>query len=140
MLVHTHRLALALALLSLVTALVAGAAARADEQPPKVTARELTAAFVKDPSAAAKKYGDAMNPREVVVEGKVADVVGGTYGKVAKLEGEGKAVVSCLLRKEDEAAVKKGDTVAIKGRCRGFFKKDSSVDLNGGVLVKGADR
>jgi hypothetical protein len=125
----------AVSLLLLVGAEVSLAVA-ADPQPPKVSAKDLTAEFVKDPATAAKKYGDAMNPKEVIVEGTVVDLVDGTYGKIAKLQGEGKVVVSCLLRKEDESGVKKGDTVTIRGRCRGLFKKDNSVDLNGGVLIK----
>jgi len=28
----------------------------------------------------------------------------------------------------------------IKGRCRGYFKKDNAVDLNGGFLLKPPDR
>jgi hypothetical protein len=104
--------------------------------PIKVSAKEVTAAFVKDPNAAAKKYGDAMNPKEVVVTGTVASVVNGKYGKIARLQGDGKVVVSCLLRKEDEGSVKKGQQIVIQGRCRGYFKSEKLVDLNGGVLVK----
>jgi hypothetical protein len=127
---------LAAALLVLIPASGIGRAAVEADPPPKVSAKDLTAEFVKDAAAAAKKYGDAMNPKEVIVEGTVAELVDGTYGKIARLQGEGKVVVSCLLRKEDEGSVKKGDTITIKGRCRGLFKKENLVDLNGGVLVK----
>ena len=113
-----------------------GTAARADDAPPKVTAKQLTADFVKDKAAAAKKYGDAMNPKEVIVEGTVASLEDGTYGKIAKLEGEGKVTVSILLRAEDVDSVKKGDKITIKGKCRGLFEKTQQVDINGGVLVK----
>jgi hypothetical protein len=115
-------------------ALLAATAVRADDAPVKVTAKQLTADFVKDKEAAAKKYGDSMNPKEVIVEGTVASLEDGKYGKIAKLEGEGKVTVSILLRKEDVDSVKKGDT--IKGKCRGLFEKDKLVDINGGVLVK----
>jgi hypothetical protein len=122
---------------ALAGALAAGLASNAvGADPIKVSAKDLTAAFVKDSNAAAKKYGDAMNPKDVIVTGTVADVVNGTYGKIAKIEGEGKAVVSCLLRKEDAESVKKGDKIVIQGKCRGYFKSDKSVDLNGGMLVK----
>ena len=47
-------------------------AAAADTPPPKVSAKALTAAFTKNAAAAAKKYGDAMNPKELIVEGVVA--------------------------------------------------------------------
>jgi hypothetical protein len=115
-------------------------AAAADTPPPKVSAKELTAAFTKNAAAAAKKYGDAMNPKELIVEGVVAAVVDGKFGKIARLEGEGKVVVSCLLRKEDEESVKKGDKIAIKGKCRGLFKNENLIDINGGVLVKEKDK
>jgi hypothetical protein len=62
--------------------------------------------------------------------------VNGKFGKIAKIEGDGKVVVSCVLRKEDEESVKKGDKIVIQGKCRGYFKADKSVDLNGGLLVK----
>src|SRR5262249_19820038 len=68
-------------------------AAAADKDPPKVTAKELTAAFVKNAAAASKKYGDSMNPKELIIEGVVADVVDGKYGKIARLQGDGKVVV-----------------------------------------------
>jgi hypothetical protein len=106
------------------------------DAPTKVSAKQLTADFLKDKAAASKKYGDAMSPKEVIVDGDVVSLEDGKYGKIAKLEGEGKAVVSVLLRKEDEGDVKKGDHVTFKGRCRGLFEKDKSVDLNGGVLQK----
>jgi hypothetical protein len=134
--IHIPRFPLALAVAGVLALGVVPTAAGADPDPIKVSAKELTAAFVKDPNAAAKKYGDAMNPKEVIVTGTVADVVNGTYGKIAKIEGEGKVVVSCLLRKEDAESVKKGDKIVIRGKCRGYFKADKSVDLNGGVLVK----
>jgi hypothetical protein len=122
--------------LALVSGLIGTVVVAADPDPIQVSAKDLTAAYVKDANAAAKKYGDAMSPKEVIVTGVVAEVVDGTYGKIAKLTGDGKAVVSCLLRKEDQERVKKGDMIVIRGKCRGYFKADKSVDLNGGVLVK----
>jgi tRNA_anti-like len=131
---------LAVAFLVFIPALAARRAAAADSQPAKVSAKDLTAAFLKDEKAAALKYGDAMTPKEVIVEGTVAELVNGKYGKIARLEGESKTVVSCLLRKEDEGSVNKGDTITIKGKCRGLFKKEKLVDLNGGILVKDQDK
>jgi tRNA_anti-like len=130
---------LAIALVVFFTAVAVRPAAAADT-PPKVSAKDLAAEFVKDAAAAAKKYGDAMNSKEVIVEGVVAEVVAGTYGNIARLEGEGKVVVSILMRKEDEASVKKGDKVTFKGKCRGLFKKENLVDINGGILQKEKDK
>jgi len=112
------------------------AAAPDPKAPPRVTAKELTAAYVKDPVAAGKVYGDPYALREVIVEGIVDQVVDGKYGKIARLKGTGKVVVSCLLRKEDVDLVKPGEKVVIRGRCRGFFEKDNLVDINGGVVQK----
>jgi hypothetical protein len=124
------------ALLAFALPLLLAPAFAADPAPPKVSARDLTAAFVKDEAAAAKKYGDAMSPKEVLVEGTVADVVNGKYGRIARLQGDGKVVVSVLMRAEDEPKVKKGDKVAFKGKCCGLFRNENLVDINGGVLQK----
>ena len=129
-----------LVLYAAVSLIFVQSAVAADADPIKVSAKDLTAAYAKDANAAAKKYGDSMNPKEVIVTGTVAAIVDGKYGKIAKIEGDGKVVVSCLLRKEDEASLKKGDDIVIKGKCRGYFKADKSVDLNGGVLVKDKDK
>lgn len=104
--------------------------------PPKVSSKQLAADFVKNATAAGKKYGERYNPKEVVVEGVVVAIEDGKYGKGAKLAGTDKLTVAFLLRKEDEQAVKKGDKIVIKGKCRGLFEKDKIVDINGAALVK----
>lgn len=108
--------------------------------PINVTAKQLTTDFSKDKAAAAKKYGDSMTPKEVIVEGVVATLEDGKYGKIAKLEGDGKLVVSILLRKEDVDDVTKGEKVSFKGKCRGLFEKEKLIDINGGVLLKDKDK
>jgi len=104
----------------------------------KVTSKQLAAEYVKNQAAAEKKYGDRYAPKEITVEGVVVRFAKSKFGKVAQLEGDGKVTVSCLLRAENEASVKQGESVTIRGKCRGLFedKKDSLIDINGGVVVK----
>lgn len=70
----------------------------------------------------------------------VVEIVQGKYGLLAKIEGDENVVVSCLLRREDESIVKKGNKVVIKGRCRGYYKAEKLVDLNSGVLINDKEK
>jgi hypothetical protein len=106
----------------------------------KITARQLITAYVKNREAANKKYGDAQHPKELEVQGVVAKVEPGKFGEVALLEGEHGLHVSILLRKEDVDEVKRGETIVIRGRCRGVFEKEKIIDINGGVLVRAKEQ
>lgn len=106
--------------------------------PLQVTSKQLAAEYVKNKKAAEKKYGDRYNPKELIVEGIVVRFDKNNFGKIARLEGTGKVTVSCLLRTEDEASVKQGEKVVIRGKCRGLYDDGDAqlVDINGGVVVK----
>lgn len=126
-------------LIALAAVVCAAPVSDAQPKPPpplKVASKDLVASYLKDAKAAGKKYGDPYNRSDVIVEGVVVGLEDGTYGKLARLEGSGGVVVSCLLRSEDVGKVKKGDTVAIRGWCRGLYEKEKLVDINGGALVK----
>jgi len=97
----------------------------------KVTAEELSEAFAKDRDTAEKKYKD----KEVIVEGKVADLVKKDNFGYAKLAGKDTVRVSCTIVDAKEfAALKKGDQVRIKGDCTLFF--DNEVDISSAWVLK----
>ena len=141
MVVHNGRVAFVL-LSGLVLAAGPARAGAADAPEkgsvPAVSAKQITADYAGDETAAQKKYGSAESPRQVVVEGVVASITEPKFGvgKVVKLAGTGQFQVTCLMKLEDAAGLKKGDKVTIKGNCRGLFKRDKVVDINGPTLVK----
>jgi hypothetical protein len=122
-------------LLALLGATPVWAAEKTKDSAIQVTAKQLTAAYLKNEQTAAKKYGDPTSPKDVEVSGIVEKVVDGSYGKIARLAGEKGVVVSVLMRGEDAEVVKAQQSVAFRGKCRGLFKNEKLVDLNGGVLI-----
>jgi hypothetical protein len=105
---------------------------------PKVTADELTEAFSKDEEAAKKKYGgDALSPKEIIVEGTVAalDKTKNDF-YIARLEGKGGLTVGCTLDKKEWESLKKGDKVTIKGDLSGFYKDEKNVNVNTAFVLK----
>jgi hypothetical protein len=110
--------------------------AQTKEEVQKISAKQLITAYAKNRAAAEKKYGDSQHPKELVVQGKVAKVEQAKFGHVALLEGDHGLHVSILLRKEDVDGVKQGETITVRGRCRGVFEKEKIIDINNGVLVQ----
>jgi hypothetical protein len=103
---------------------------------PSVTSKELAAAYVKDEKAANAKYGDSLNRKDVFVEGVLTDIADSQFSgyKVLKLEGHGRVFIASSVRTADAEGLKKGDTVRIKGDCRGFFKEQNMIECSGHVI------
>jgi hypothetical protein len=101
-----------------------------------VTADQLTEAYAKDTKAADAKYKD----KWLFVEGVVLELRPGEASVILAGAGmrDGKALrVSASYpdnRKKDFAALKKGDTAKVKGRCEGEVL--GSITLLSAGLVK----
>ena len=104
----------------------------------KVTAKDLTAEFVKDEKAAREKYLGKAERIELIVEGTVADFSENDTGSSIRysilLAGSKEDSVECRLGKSDFKSLKKGDKVTIKGDF--FFAATSFKVLKKAVLVR----
>jgi len=101
---------------------------------PTVTAKDLAAAYAKDPAAAGRKYGNLSAPRDILLTGVVREVKDTQYShKMVLLEPAGKPTVSVSLSKEDAEGLKKGDALRLKAACRGL----GHTELEGQVLCDG---
>jgi len=97
---------------------------------PVVKSVDLAEAFAKDQKAAGKKYGNAEERKDVFVEGKILEITDGKFSnKIVKLEGSGKVTVMCPVRPVDVKDLKAGDSVRIKGDCRGLFKGEKGTQF-----------
>jgi hypothetical protein len=102
-----------------------------------VSAQQMTADFAKDEAAAKNKYlNEGMNPKEVIVEGVVADLVTKPGSYIVVLEGTKPVSVACATKKEELDGLKKGDKVTMKGDCSLFTKNDNMVNLNAAFILK----
>ncbi len=101
----------------------------AAENAVSLTAAQFAAEYEKDETAANKKYlGNA-----VQVSGTVSDVsLNQQNRQVVVLTGSDMSGVQCTLQDED-ASVKKGDVVIIKGFCSGFL---TDVIMDRCIVVK----
>ena len=101
---------------------------------PAVTAKDLAAAYARDPAAAGRKYGNLSASKDILLTGVVREVKDTRYShKVVVLEPAGKPTVTVTLSKEDAEGLKKGDAVRLKAACRGL----GHTELEGQVLCDG---
>jgi hypothetical protein len=108
----------------------------------KVSAADLTKAYATDEKAAEEKYKEKV----VLVDGVVVEIKKGGFGDTLILEGfdekSDKPVrVSAGIpaeKKEEFAALKKGDKVKIKGEFSGYYPDGAGhiVSINGARIVK----
>jgi hypothetical protein len=93
----------------------------------RISAKELTAAYAKDPEGAAKKY----EGKEVIVEGEVVDLGTTPGANSATLAGEEGWRVGCAIRIPFGAAageLKKGAQARIRGNVGSAADKRVSLD------------
>ncbi len=101
---------------------------------PAVTAKDLVAAYARDPAAAGRRYGDLAARKQFILTGVVREVRDTRYSnKVVVLEPAGKLAVSVSLSREDAEGLKRGDAVKVKADCRGL----GHSELAGQVLCDG---
>jgi hypothetical protein len=102
----------------------------------KISARQLITAYAKNEVAAGKKYGDRNDPQEIEVQGVVHKVQAGKFGPIVLLEGDHGMRVAISLRDDDQQHVKSGQTIIVRGKCKGLLEKDKTIDIVNGVLVR----
>lgn len=104
----------------------------------KVTAKQLTADFVKDEEAAGKKYLiDALIPKEIIVEGVVGQLMKTKDDLfLVELTGTAAHTVRCVIDQKEWKTLKKGDQVTIKGDCSGFDSKEKYANVISAFVLK----
>jgi hypothetical protein len=106
----------------------------------RISAKQLIEAYAKNERAAGNKYGDRQDPEEIEVQGVVAKVQRGKFGPVVILEGGHGLHVAISLRDDREQDVKRGETIIVRGRCKGLLERDKTIDIVNGVLVRDRDK
>jgi hypothetical protein len=91
----------------------------------KTTATELYQAFIRDNTAAQRKYSGKI----IEVSGRVSQTSTNQQGQTIVLlnTGSGSGFVNCTLEKTTNTAFKEGDPLHIKGICSGLVEAD--IDL-----------
>jgi hypothetical protein len=104
---------------------------------PRITAKNLVAAYLKDPRRADATYGSGNKSKQMFLTGVIREILGGDV-RTLVLEPPGKlnVHVNAVSSKEAEG-LKKGDTVTLKADCRGVgtFKNADKI-LCTGIILK----
>jgi hypothetical protein len=93
----------------------------------KISATDLYAAFQRDETAAGKKFMGKV----IEVKGSATDIETGPASANILMDAAAAGGISCSFSQDgipSAAAIKKGSTITIKGRCTGYLMDVNLVD------------